>query len=274
MRTPRRPTSVLVILAIPAVVLVAGLALATGCAGDTLPEPDPPVGVPVLPDLMPKPQLNVTTGQVDGRWHIFFSTIIVNVGKSDFLLRALREGNGWRVEQGIPYSESGAAIVPTKAVLAWGGDGHDHWHVARVATVRLVPLGADGKPEKVAGRTDTKVGFCFYDHTHELKRGHEKPVYSVHSCGEEDDTLIGVGLSVGWNDTYRQSLPGQSIDVSGLPDGRYRLWTDIDEQRWFREATRANNRTWIDLDLKTTPDGLSASTVKWGPSPSPIFPQS
>jgi hypothetical protein len=140
--------------------------------------------------------------------------------------------------------------------------------VARVATVRLVPLDEHGRPRKGPGRTDAKVGFCFYDHTHELDRGPTEPVFSAHSCGHEDDTLIGVGLSPGWNDTYRQSLPGQSIDVSGLPDGKYRLWTDIDEPGWFREARRDNNRTWIDLEFKMTPEGLSASTIGKGPSPS------
>ena len=86
-------------------------------------------------------------------------------------------------------------------------------------------------------------------------------MYSAGRCGEEDDTFIGVGLSRGWDDTYRQTLPGQSIDVSGLPDGNYRLWTEIDEKKWFREATRTNNRTWIDLDLEMTPAGLSAHTI-------------
>ena len=221
-----------------------------------------------MPDLMPKPQLNVTTGLIDGKRHIYFSTIIVNVGKSDFVLRARRERDTWTVEQGIPYSGGGAEVVPTDATLVWGGDGHNHWHVARVATVRLVPLDENGRPTKGPGRTDTKVGFCFYDHTHELQRGPEKAVFSVHSCGEQDDTLIGVGLSPGWYDKYGQSLPGQSIDVSGLPDGRYRLWTDIDEPGWFREARRDNNRTWIDLEFETLPQGLSASTVGTGPSPS------
>ena len=273
MNRTNRPLWVLAILAVPAVVLFAGLVMATAWAGDALPEPDPPVGAPVLPDLAPKPQLNVTTGPVDGRQYIFFSTTIVNVGKSDFLLRAVRADDGWSVEQGIPYSESGAEIVPTKARLAWGGDGHNHWHVARVATARLVPLDADGRPVDVAGRTDTKVGFCFYDHTRELVRGPDKAVYSEHSCGEEDDTIIGVGLSVGWNDMYRQSLPGQSIDVTGLPAGKYRLWTEIDEKGWFRETTRSNNRTWIDLDLRRTASGVSADTIGRGPTPSPLFPR-
>jgi hypothetical protein len=216
---------------------------------------------------MPKPQLNVTTGRVDGKWYIFFSTIIVNVGRSDFVLRAIRDGDTWSVQQGIPYSQSGARIVPTDATLVWGGDGHNHWHVARVATVRLVALDDIGRPLKSPSRTDSKAGFCFYDHTHELARGPAEPVFSAHSCGHKDDTIIGVGLSPGWNDTYRQSLPGQSIDVSGLPDGKYRLWTDIDEPGWFREARTDNNRTWIDLDLEMTPQGLSANTIGRGPSP-------
>lgn len=242
--------------------------LASACAGETVPEPDPPVGSPVLPDLMPKPQLNVTTGRVDGKWRMFFSTIIVNVGNGDFVLRATREGDTWSVEQGIPFSEGGAKIVPVDATLAWGGDGHDHWHVVRVATVRLVPLDEKGRPKDDKGRIDSKIGFCFYDHTRELDRGPEEPVYSAHSCGHENDTFIGVGLSPGWNDTYRQSLPGQSIDVTGLPDGKYRLWTEIDEKGWFREATRTNNRTWIDIELRMTPDGLSANTIGTGPTPS------
>jgi hypothetical protein len=251
-----------------AVLLAATFALAAvGCSRDKLPQPDPPVGHPVLPDLMPKPQLNVTTGQVNGKWQIFFSTIIVNVGRSDFILRGIRHGDDWTVEQGIPYSGGGAKLVPTDATMVWGGDGHNHWHVARVATVRLVPLDEKGHPTNVSGRTDSKAGFCFYDHTPELVRATAKPVFSAHSCGHKDSTLIGVGLSPGWNDTYHQSLPGQSIDVSGLPDGRYRLWTDIDEPGWFREARRDNNRTWIDLDLEMTPQGLSANTIGRGPSP-------
>lgn len=251
------------------IALLAAACVLAGCAGNDIPEPDPPVGAAVLPDLMPKPQLNVTTGQVNGKWRIFFSTIIVNVGNGDFVLRATREDQGeWSIEQGIPYSEGGAKVVPVASTLAWGGDGHDHWHVARVATVRLVSLGENGRPKDEEGGVDGKVGFCFYDHTHELERGPEEALYSAHGCGEEQDTFIGAGLSPGWNDTYRQTLPGQSIDVTGLPDGKYRLWTEVDETGSFREATRKNNRTWIDLDLRMTPAGLSANTIGTGPTPS------
>ncbi len=81
--------------------------------------------------------------------------------------------------------------MPVDATLAWGGDGHDHWHVVRVATVRLVPLDERGRPKDEAGRIDSKIGFCFYDHTHEPNRGPEEPVYSAHSCGEETTRSSG-----------------------------------------------------------------------------------
>lgn len=258
---------------VAALVLVIGLIVTMGRGGDDLKrfrEPGPPVGAPSLPDLMPKPQLNVTTQRLVDRWYIRFSTIIVNVGAGDFVLRGTRPTNTaeWRVEQLVPYTDGGFEPLPVAAELAWGGDGHNHWHVVRVATVRLVPLDGDGKPRDESLGTDAKIGFCFYDHTHELERGPEKAVYSVHTCGHEGDLLLGMGLSPGWNDTYRQSLPGQTIEVTGLPDGTYRLITDIDEYGWFREVDRENNRTWIDIELRMTPAGLSANTIGRGPAPS------
>ena len=153
--------------------------------------------------------------------------------------------------------------------MVWGGDGHNHWHIVRVASVWLVPLDAGGRPVDGSKEyIDRKVGFCFYDHTHELARGPEKAVYSAHSCGKEDSSEFGMGLSPGWNDTYLQSLPGQDIDVTDLPEGKYRLWTEIDEPAHFREAgAQQNNRTWIDLDIHMTPDGLVAPAIGTGPQP-------
>ena len=91
--------------------------VAAGCGGESrgaAEEPDPPVGKPVLPDLMPKPQFNVLTQKVGDRWRIRFSTTIVNVGEGDFILRAVRNlRGGWKAEQDIPYSKQGARRVPS-----------------------------------------------------------------------------------------------------------------------------------------------------------------
>jgi hypothetical protein len=256
---------------------VAVLAL-TGCGGeeanlDAFVDPDPPVGEAVLPDLVPDPPDNLGTKRVDGKWQVSFSTIIVNVGRGDLLLRATREdeeGSAWHAEQLVPHAGGGAEIMTLPASLAWGGDGHDHWHVVRVASVWLTPFGANGEPvEGDKSRIDTKIGFCFYDHSHQLTRGPEKAVYSSHTCGHEDDTLLGMGLSPGWNDTYARDLPGQFVDLTGLRDGKYRMWAEVDEAGWFRETRRDNNVTWADFDLSTRDGGVRIAHVTGvGPRPS------
>jgi hypothetical protein len=76
-----------------------------------------------------------------------------------------------------------------------------------------------------------------------------------------------MGLSWGWGDLYPFLLPGQSIDVTDIPDGRYRLRIEVDERRWFREARRDNNVTWTDLTLATGAKGeRTMRDVQQGPS--------
>ena len=260
---------------IAAVVVVLSVsALAAGCGGgdsDEVKEPGPPVGTPVLPDLAPSPPFRVHLRGKEGRWTLSFDSTLVNVGDGEFLLRAKREGDStrWHVEQDIPYSTSGAKAVPLRAGLVWGGDGHEHWHVPRVATNRLVLLNRDGRPVPGKSWPDSKVGFCFFDFSRHLAmKGPDEAVHSRHSCGHEEDTVVGMGLSSGWGDTYKWILRGQSIDITDLPDGTYRLWAEADERGWFREVTRDNNRTWADFKLSTTPDGLRYALVtKVGPRP-------
>jgi hypothetical protein len=249
--------------------LGASLALlVAGCGGGasiSVKEPGPPVGEPQLPDIAPAPALDAHMSHENGRWLIRFSSILVNIGDGDFVLRAERGGRDWTVVQDVPYSESGAKSYPTPAQLVWGGDGHNHWHVERVATNWLVPI-AHGKPVDEKGIADAKVGFCFYDFSRQLDDARQEAQYSRFSCGNRDDTAIGMGLSWGWADVYPYGLPGQSIDVTKLPDRRYRLWTEADRSRWFHEARRDNNVTWVDLALSTRPNGVRASRiVRTGP---------
>jgi hypothetical protein len=254
------------------VVLCAFAVAAAGCGGGEpdLEDPDPPVGSPVLPDLVPAPPQKLHLRRMNSRWSLAFDSILVNIGDGEFRLRAKRDdADRWHVEQDVGYSTSGAEVVPSRATLVWGGDGHDHWHVKRVATTRLERLDADGHPIPGESWNDAKIGFCFYDDSRALaKKGPNEPVHSHRSCGKEDDDVVAMGLSPGWADTYPWVLPGQSIDITDLPDGRYRLWAEADERRWFREATRDNNVTWSDFELSTRPDGIRVAHVTGtGPGP-------
>ena len=247
--------------------------LAVACGGDeisSLVPPGPPAGSPVLPDLVPEPPdvLQMLRDE-DGAWSIRFTSVLVNVGEGDFILEGTRVGDGWAVEQAITYSDGGAESVPLEAVMEWGGDGHDHWHVSRVASYRLEPVDDPGRTAPGPdGREDTKIGFCFFDSDRQLDRGPDEARFSHETCGHEDSESFEMGLTPGWGDTYHFSLPGQSIDVSDLEDGTYRLWARADEKAWFREATRDNNLTWVDFELSTQEDDLrTAHVFDVGPAP-------
>ncbi|HSB85234.1 MAG TPA: lysyl oxidase family protein [Ilumatobacteraceae bacterium] len=234
----------------------------------------PPKGVPVLPDLVPEPPIDLQTKhEVSGAWSMRFSSTLVNVGEADFILHGDRVGDHWVVEQQVAFSESGSELRPTDADIVWGGDGHDHWHVKRVATYRIEAVDDAGTPMSGGGgRSDTKVGFCFFDSHKKLDGGPKKAQYKREGCGKETDTQFLMGLSPSWGDVYDITLPGQSVDITDLPDGRYRIWAEADPQGWFTEVTRDNNVTWADVKLSTRPaDGLRVAViVGTGPTPAPI----
>lgn len=254
--------------------------LAAGCGGGedndpveaaaTLPS-GPPVGERVLPDLVPEPPVDVHTKDTGDGWQIEFSSVLVNVGEGEFRLIVKRPTveDDWAVTQAISYSVGGIEEAPIDAGIEWGGDGHDHWHVRRVVTYRLVSIDDSGEPEPDGGLTDAKVGFCIFDFGRELEgKGPDEAVFDRNGCRPEDAVSLTMGLSPGWGDTYEWNLPGQSIDISDLPDGPYRLWAEADESRHFIEVTTDNNHTWVDLDLSTTGTGVRTALVtEVGPAP-------
>ena len=81
-------------------------------------------------------------------------------------------------------------------------------------------------------------------------------------------TALALNLVVATFAAARFALKGQWVDVTDVPAGKYRLFTDIDPKGWFHEASTKNNRTWIDIDLRRTPQGLAAPKIGTGPSPS------
>jgi len=187
----------------------------------------------------------------------------VNVGKADFHATAERLANGpWTVRQDIAYSGGGADHVRIDAEPVWAGDGHEHWHLKRVVSYRLSRLGADGTVQEGVSRTDHKIGFCIYDFRRaDTGTGPDEAVYGRDGCGKKDATHLVMGLTPGWADYYSWNLPGQSISIDDLPDGRYRIFADADEAGMFREASTDNNETWVDFTLSTDGQGTRFALV-------------
>ena len=132
--------------------------------------------------------------------------------------------------------------------MFFAGDGHHHWHTKDLVRAFVTPLGGG------ATRDDAKIGYCFFDDEPfrlSLPGAPNNVVYK--GCGGDPNRLkVTTGLSVGWGDSYASIIPLQYIDITGLPDGSYRLRANADQANWFDESNNANNVTYTDIRITGT----------------------
>ena len=84
-----------------------------------------------------------------------------------------------------------------------------------------------------------KVSFCVRDSIRfdgRAARLARRPCY-YGDCTQDSIT----GLSIGWADYYGSTLPGQELDIRGLPDGRYCLRTEADPADRLAKSNETNN---------------------------------
>lgn len=117
---------------------------------------------------------------------------------------------------------------------------HDHIHFEEFAEFRLRAVTADGGIGDIVADGD-KISFCLLDVERYGTQGTGVPHYL--SCGQIQ------GISVGWADVYDRGLPGQSIEITNLPDGEYWLEVVADPLNHIIESDETNNVTQIKINL-------------------------
>ncbi len=130
---------------------------------------------------------------------------------------------------------------------------HSHVHFDGWASYRIRQiLPGDGVGDIVA--EGAKTSFCILDlGIHSSSLPNFDPDGEFHSCGSSIQ-----GLSVGWVDTYGAGLEGQSIDITGVPDGVYWLESVVDPLDKVLESDEANNATRIKVTIGAPPLGQDA----------------
>jgi hypothetical protein len=238
--------------------LVAGGVVLVILAGIVLREPAPlPATVdPLLPDLTMAPIVEVTGGLQEGTLApvVRVEATVVDIGAGDFLVSARRAfpwSGDWTVYQRITERGGGYTEHATPAGLIFAGAPHSHWHVKNMETHQLERIDTGQVVSQVI-----KQGYCPYDtdkYFGELPGAPADPVYLVEDCeGPTWVTSLHMGVSVGWGDKYPWHMIEQNIEVTGLPDGRYRIREIADPFDWFEESDETNNETWIDIALTNT----------------------
>lgn len=122
---------------------------------------------------------------------------------------------------------------------------HDHWHFDGFALYELWSLAPDGGLDRMLSSSD-KLSYCLLD-TDPPERGSAQfsARRSYAGCGRRLQ-----GLSPGWGDTYKSSLDGQSLDVTGVVDGFYALKSTTNPQSYLHEEDYNNNSAVLYIEIR------------------------
>jgi len=198
------------------------------------------------PDLRSLPAWGIEIGAYDGEEghdYLSFNATVWVAGQSSLVVDGFRR-TGENLMDAYQYfydadgNQTGYAQVGT---MEWDArEGHSHWHFTDFAQYRL--LAAD---QQVAVRSG-KEAFCLantdaVDYT--LARANWRPENTElrTSCGRENSIATRQVLDVGNGDTYSQYLPGQSFDITDVPNGTYYVEVAANPDAKLYESNRNNN---------------------------------
>ncbi len=205
----------------------------------------------LYPDLktVPPSDLRFDSGTLESGGEIHyvlrFSNTVWNGGQGPFEIHGTPGVKNSTVSQRIFDDAGGFSDVAVSTDLAYH-PGHGHFHLQDFAEYELWTKAdfdawtASGRKAGQAKHFGTKTSFCIMD-TRRLETLPGTPSSRVYSqCGSTVQ-----GLSVGWGDTYRWSLPEQWVDlgVSPLPDGSYVLRSIADPLNKLYESPKGSDAT-------------------------------
>ncbi|SCD36355.1 MULTISPECIES: lysyl oxidase family protein [unclassified Streptomyces] len=211
-----------------------------------------PTGKASVPDV-PKPDLRslpaygitVSDGYQDvpGKDYLAFSANVWNAGPAKLVVDGFRSpGKKLMDAYQYFYDAKGKQVgyTPT-GTMEWDPrPGHEHWHFTDFASYRL--LKADKKETVRSG----KEAFCLantdaVDYTVKNANWHPGNTDLSTACGQENSISVREVLDVGSGDTYTQDLPGQSFDITGLPNGTYYIQVLANPENRLKETDHKNN---------------------------------
>ncbi|MFI7499261.1 lysyl oxidase family protein [Streptomyces sp. NPDC049687] len=234
-----------------------------------------PTGRAAVPANAPKPDLRslpawdiaVTDGEdgdVAGKDYLAFSANVWNAGPAPLVVDGFRKpGADLMDSYQYFYDAKGKQIGYTPAgTMEWDPRvGHEHWHFTDFASYRL--LAADKHEIVKSG----KEAFCLantdaIDYTVKNANWHPYNTDLSTACGAQNSISVREVLDVGSGDTYTQYRPGQSFDITDLPNGTYYIQVIANPANRLKEMSTKNNISYRKVVLGGTP---GARTVKVPP---------
>jgi hypothetical protein len=212
-----------------------------------------------LPDLVQSPPRALEAYRTGHTWRLAFLAAVENHGRGPMLLVGSRPDQAdpaMSVEQLVRRSDGTMSNYPVDGEIRFvQSETHRHWHFLDFERYDIVT--PDGE---TVGR-DEKTGFCLGDRydaarSVELPGEPEQPVWTQ-ECGrgQPERLIVREGISPGYGDDYVPRLEGQSIDITGLPPGRYVLRHRVNVDRALRESDYGDNSAEVPFELTWSESG-------------------
>ena len=201
--------------------------------------PDPET----VPDVAALPAWNLRVRNVRGRAHLMFAASPWNAGPAPLVVEGFRREGEDRMDAYQYFYDANGDAVGRAAVGDMDYDdrrGHQHWHFLQFARFSLV----DVRSNEIV--KSNKQAFCLVptnaiDLTVPRAAWNEWGADLATSCGGPSALWIREVLPAGWADTYYQATPGQSLNVTNVPNGWYRVRVELNPDGRLYERTALNN---------------------------------
>lgn len=170
--------------------------------------------------------------------YLRFGATIWNAGPAPLVVDGFRRSGTDTMDAYQFFLDSNGKQVGYKpaGTMQWDPrPGHMHWHFLEFARYQLLSAA-----KKVVVRSQ-KEGFCLADDDaidYTVKNAVWQPYNTslLTSCGTIGSISVREALDVGNGDTYVQQKPGQSFDVTGLPNGVYYIQVTANPQKLLSET--------------------------------------
>jgi hypothetical protein len=210
-----------------------------------------------LPDLAPLPawDINVanthSTSNYKASAALDFGATVWVGGNARLDVEGFRV-NGSATMAAYQYFWHDGRVVGRERVGTMGFSGYNHWHFKQFAEYRLL----NAKRSLVL--RSQKEGFCIgASDPIDLLLPHAtwEPASTSLSgdCGEPSALWAQETLPVGWGDTYFQYVPGQSFNITSLPNGKYFIQIIANPEHLLHETNTRNDSSLREVILGGTP---------------------
>ena len=223
-------------------------------------DPDPAT----LPDLVALPSWGINIEQRRLRTFINFGANVWNAGDGPLTVEGFRR-EGEDLMDAFQYFYDGNDVVgkaPAGALEFDSRRGHHHWHFLQFARYSLLN---EDQTEVVRSK---KEAFCLaptdaIDLT--LPNAVRNP-YSIgfgSACGGQESLWVREVLQAGWGDTYYQGIPGQSFNITDVPNGTYYILVEANPTHLLHEQDTSNNIELRQVILGGVPGARTVEVPPW-----------